>query len=268
MNAPQTPRGRPDEEFERDPHGMRDLLANLPDPGPMPEHVSARIEAALRVEQKARTSDGAAHENVTPLVARNDRAEQNDRAAGSSSTSADTARPSRTQRWLRPVAGLGAAAAIGIGALAGVNALNGDKDAPPAAAPSTQQPGESAPDGGSITDRISIQRSGTDYTAGGLATQTASMKNGGTQTSRGSGDSGDSADEGDGGTAASLLQCIQKLGDEVADAPDHISADLGRYEGKPAIILVITKGSKNTAYVMNRDCGSDDAKIAGPTAIA
>ena len=38
---------------EHDPTGMRALLANLPDPGPMPEHLVARITAALAAEADA-----------------------------------------------------------------------------------------------------------------------------------------------------------------------------------------------------------------------
>jgi hypothetical protein len=38
---------------EHDPTGMRDLLASLPDPGPMPEDLVARIMAALAEESRA-----------------------------------------------------------------------------------------------------------------------------------------------------------------------------------------------------------------------
>jgi len=41
---------------EHDPTGMRALLANLPEPGPMPEDLVARISAALTVE--AQRGDG------------------------------------------------------------------------------------------------------------------------------------------------------------------------------------------------------------------
>ena len=43
---------------EHDPTGMRALLASLPDPGPMPEHLVARISAALEAEVQAARSDG------------------------------------------------------------------------------------------------------------------------------------------------------------------------------------------------------------------
>ena len=43
MNAPQTPQGASSHDDERDPTGVRDLLASLPDPGPMPEDVMLRI---------------------------------------------------------------------------------------------------------------------------------------------------------------------------------------------------------------------------------
>lgn len=44
--------------LEHDPTGMRALLASLPDPGPMPEHLVARISAALEAEAQAARSDG------------------------------------------------------------------------------------------------------------------------------------------------------------------------------------------------------------------
>ena len=52
-HAPEDPVSHPhddDARVEHDPTGMRDLLAALPDPGPMPADLVARIEAALADE--------------------------------------------------------------------------------------------------------------------------------------------------------------------------------------------------------------------------
>lgn len=54
--------GRPDHDGagqEPDPTGMRELLAALPDPGPMPAELIRRIELRLEVEQAHRARDGA-----------------------------------------------------------------------------------------------------------------------------------------------------------------------------------------------------------------
>lgn len=44
--------------FEDDPNGMRAVLAGLPDPGPMPGDVEARVLASLREEVRARSTAG------------------------------------------------------------------------------------------------------------------------------------------------------------------------------------------------------------------
>ena len=50
-------RATPDDRAaEHDPTGVRALLAGLPDPGPMPEHLVRRIEARLEVEQAHRSA--------------------------------------------------------------------------------------------------------------------------------------------------------------------------------------------------------------------
>jgi thioredoxin reductase len=53
---------------EHDPTGMRDLLAALPDPGPMPEDLVARITAALAEESRAAALSASPDAgNVVPL---------------------------------------------------------------------------------------------------------------------------------------------------------------------------------------------------------
>ncbi len=50
------PKGVPAGDHDADPTGIRDLLADLSDPGPMPEHLVARISASLDQEQQRRRS--------------------------------------------------------------------------------------------------------------------------------------------------------------------------------------------------------------------
>ncbi|AKT50864.1 hypothetical protein [Arsenicicoccus sp. oral taxon 190] len=51
MTSPHPSTSRPDDE---DPTGVRDLLASLPDPGPMPPDLVARINASLEAEAHGR----------------------------------------------------------------------------------------------------------------------------------------------------------------------------------------------------------------------
>jgi hypothetical protein len=46
-----------DVPFEDDPTGMRALLSSLPDPGPMPDDLVARIQASLLSESRSRAAD-------------------------------------------------------------------------------------------------------------------------------------------------------------------------------------------------------------------
>lgn len=83
-----------------DPTGIRDLLAGLPDPGPMPDDLVRRIEARLEVEQAARQHGASARgRQADPVV---DLAAERGRR-----------RPARTLAWLgAAAAGLVATAAV------------------------------------------------------------------------------------------------------------------------------------------------------------
>lgn len=86
---------------EVDPTGIRDLLAGLPDPGPMPEHLVRRIEARLEVEQAAR------HQSSPHSLGR-----QADRVVDLA-TERSRRRPGRTLAWVgAAAAGLVVTAAV------------------------------------------------------------------------------------------------------------------------------------------------------------
>lgn len=99
----------PDDEL--DPTGVRALLANLPDPGPMPEEVVARISQSLQLEQQRRSGGGA---RSYPLETSrdgspHDRAEtDSDRHVISLSSERQRRRPGRAILWL------GGAAAVAL----------------------------------------------------------------------------------------------------------------------------------------------------------
>lgn len=63
MSAPRQP-------DDVDPTGIRDLLASLPDPGPMPEDLVARIEARLEVERAHRAGGAPLDPSSGATVAR------------------------------------------------------------------------------------------------------------------------------------------------------------------------------------------------------
>lgn len=258
MTAPKTPQGpsSPDE----DPTGVRQLLASLPDPGPMPQDVTLRIESALREEQAARGSSSS--DNVTPLVSRSTGDDTDVERVDTRTSSGNGG----SVRWLRPLAAVGAAAAIGIGALAGYQALRGDQGVAPAAAPPSSSAAQQQPSGSDVLDRITIQNSGREYSASGLATQAAALK---TPTS--TMDPAQASAQGTGpiGTPAGLLSCMRSMGTEMLGGglPDKISADLGKYEGQPAVIVVVTEGGESKAWVLSRTCTDGNGKIAGPTAV-
>jgi hypothetical protein len=61
-----------DVPFEDDPTGMRALLSSLPDPGPMPDDLVARIQASLLSESRSRAADAQTpHAIPQPPVAPN-----------------------------------------------------------------------------------------------------------------------------------------------------------------------------------------------------
>ncbi len=59
-----------DRPIEDDPTGMRALLRSLPDPGPMPSTLAARIEASIAAEAGARGARSQAPAAVGPAPRR------------------------------------------------------------------------------------------------------------------------------------------------------------------------------------------------------
>lgn len=98
-----TPRHGDDAPGELDPTGVRALLSSLPDPGPMPGDLVARISTSLREEQQRREfSATAPHTDVISLAAER-----------------HVRRPGRTLAWL------GSAAAVAVAATVAVSQLWG-----------------------------------------------------------------------------------------------------------------------------------------------
>ena len=130
------PDPRPSDD-DLDPTGVRALLANLPDPGPMPDELMNRISQSLELEQQRRASAAASS------------AASNSSAASSSTGASETSHDSPTEGELSSVGGqvvsltaerqrrrpgrtvlwLGGAAAVAMVATVSVNQLVGNDTA-------------------------------------------------------------------------------------------------------------------------------------------
>lgn len=233
----------PPDDFENDPTGMRDLLRSLPDPGPMPQDVADRITAALAEEQQGRSD--ADRGNVTPLTR--------------------TARPAKGtgggRRWMQAVGGLVAAAAVAAVAVVGVNSLRHD-NAPTSALPpgSTQ----SSVSGDQLVGRMQVQSTGTDYTPASFNTQAASMATG---SASGQPDAGILTEFGSLTKPSALLACARSIGGSLLNDPSSIKVDLATFQGKPAVVIVVTNEGKKTAFAVSSTCSKGDRPYAAPRTI-
>lgn len=236
-----TPPDDLENDFENDPTGMRDLLRSLPDPGPMPQDVTDRITAALAQEHAGRAGDDRS--NVTPLA-------RTGRPAGNRSG----------RRWMQAVGGVAAAAVVATVAVVGVNELSNN-------APVTANP-SSAPHHSASTDelasRVQVASTGTQYSGAAFNTQAASMA------------SDDSTQLPDPATVAkfgsmtnprSIVECVRSIGGSLLDNPSHIKVDLATYDGKPALVVVVSKGSTQTAFAVSSTCSKGTAPYAAPRSV-
>lgn len=123
---------------ELDPTGVRELLANLPDPGPMPDDLFARISESLQIEQQRRAGDQASGAGTDGVGAG---AGSTGSAGGGSVVSLASERARR--RPGRGVLWLGGVAAVAMVATLSVSQLVGDDQ--PDMGVSAQVPG-SKPD--------------------------------------------------------------------------------------------------------------------------
>lgn len=231
----------PPDDFENDPTGMRDLLRSLPGPGPMPQDVADRITAAMAEEQHAR--DGADHDNVTPLT-------RPERAA---------ARSSAQRRWLRAAGGLVAAAAVAAVAVVGVNSLRHD-NAPTSAVPSTGH--RIGPD--QLAGRVNVRTTGTNYSSGAFNTQAASMASGDASSVP---DAALLAEFGSLARPQAIAQCARSIGGALLDDPSSVKVNLASFDGKPALIVVVTNKGKRSAFAVSSSCSEGAKPYAAPRAI-
>ena len=225
------------------------LLAEASDPGPMPDAVADRISTALLDAARLRVDPG-------PLVP----------GAPGSSTVSDThstghtggsvlAMPSRADRpkpiyLAAAVAAAAAVVAVGASALHVTKRPNGaavvgdrftSGSTSPTAAPSTN--------GG-----LHVQLSTTAYDETNLASEARQLLDHPGQPIR------DLAAEapsiGPIATPIGLESCLEAIGalDAASPAPEAVSADLATYDGRPAVVVVVTRSGVSTAWAVERSC--------------
>ncbi|WP_404386234.1 hypothetical protein LL946_07180 [Knoellia locipacati] len=256
---------------DNDPTGMRSLLRGLPDPGPMPDDLVARIHSSLA---ELTDSDVTVSDLGDTAGARS--------GGGPVSRGTDDAhRPVRPAWWVRygPRAVVAAVVLVGGGAVvSGQLGLGGSgNDSSTMSADSSSggraeglsedgtdsapQAGRDTADSGAGTAEpgpVVVTMSGRPYTvadlagevlAVGSATPTAPL-------------TAESPGIGPIGTEIGVRSCLVALG-----LPRDTGArvDLALVEGTPAAVVVVTREGGRTAYAVGRECTlGNPALLAGP----
>ncbi|MBO1756265.1 hypothetical protein [Allobranchiibius sp. CTAmp26] len=238
---------------------IRDLLAAVPGPGRMPDSVASRIEAALAREQRERASSDAPTARLTSPVAATPAEPPAPTGAPPMRSQGEVvdldARRRRGRGWR--ALGVAAAAAVVIvgGGAVGYAGLH-HQSAPVANAPSPS---------GSLANRVSLGRTGQNYTSAALPTQAATLLSSPSTTSV---PPQVAQEYGAMATSRGVVACLGSLGSALAADPDHITVDLARYDGAPAVVVVLTKSGRSTAWVVSRGCTSGSKPLAGPATVA
>jgi hypothetical protein len=223
---------------------VRALLSSLPDPGPVPPDVLDRITRTLRALDHERTRQGS-----WP------------RAAGDEgpvgATAASVARLPR--RTTSRVLWLAAAAAVvlgGGGAVVSRLASDSSASQSAASASASARPDASAAAGRgqpTAAEAPPVYATGRSYRGTDLVRQAQALLQPGRPVA--------------GGTAPRALAapqrgvvagCLRAVG---AAPTDLLAADLGTYEGRPAVVLVIRTGQGREVRVTARDCHTGMAPL-------
>ncbi|KGN37572.1 hypothetical protein [Knoellia subterranea] len=266
---------------DTDPTGMRALLRGLPDPGPMPEDLVARIHATLADLPPLDLSgdDDVSRGTLPVAVPTSTPRSVPDDEPGVRALPATTAvRPS----WWSRHAGHAAVAAVvligGGAALTGNLGLGGsssDSGTSSAVSDSAGSQAESyaKPQGAkggtddSDSDRMAgsaalgpvrVHHSGQAYTSAGLAAEVAGATPGPTIPPL----TAESPAIGPIGTEVGVRSCLEALGLPSGSAAD---VDLGTLDGEDVAIVVVTLGGERTAYAVGRNCTTGNAALrTGP----
>ncbi|NUO90148.1 MAG: hypothetical protein HOQ18_04895, partial [Dermatophilaceae bacterium] len=208
----------------------------------------ARSSAALADVARLRVDPG-------PLLA----AGQVDEAAHGEGLSTDSnvvAMPTRAGRP-RPIYLVAAVAAAAAVVAVGASALHVTKRPNGAAiVGDTRTSGSSPTSGAAANGGLHIQLSTTAYDGGNLATRARALLDHPGQALR------DLAAEAPGigpiGTPIGLEACLEAIGalDASHPSPEAVSADLATFEGRPAVVVVVTNGGTSTAWAVERSCST------------
>lgn len=265
---------RPDSDLpddELDPTGVRAMLANLPDPGPMPEDLVARISQSLQLEQERRAAPARQESGPAPI---------------SLDAQRQRRRPGRTVLWLGGAAAVAMVATVSVNQLfddgsdSGVSAqaparnasdAGGDAGAPaPAAEDSeTAADADSSSGGGSLSEAEGgSQAPQSDAEAvDGADVQTLSGTVSLTST-----DVADqvqewlSAEPAPGDTKWTTPQvndCIERQDLDTSRAEQVLIAN-ATWGAEPAMVLVARADVGGTAWVLTPDC---DTVLTGPVTL-
>lgn len=245
---------------EPDPTGMRDLLRSMPDPGPMPDDLVARIHASLS--------------DLGPL-------DVEPAAPGSAGVPRETSGRDRGS-WLARHGGKLAVAAvlvIGGGVLAddllGMGAGAGDTASESTAGGSGEEQGAAGADSGQERDTsgvvtlpgpVVVRLSERDYSSTSLSTEVAARIIGPEVSPQTGPLTAESPAIGPIGSELGVRSCLEALG-----LPRDTAADveLARVDGAPAAVLVVTVEGERTAYAVRRECTTGNPSLlAGPVPLS
>lgn len=252
---------------EHDPTGMRALLGSLPDPGPMPEHLVARITAALEQESRGglgavgtgRADTGTAGWAPPP-------APEHLAAATPASPGADgSVVPLRRRRTWVLGAAAAAVVALGVGGVVVDRLSSGGLQASVGIARSGDDAGAAESAAGGAADGaaespalvaedgalgVVVVATGTDYSAATLWSRAAELP-------RSVGGEAPTVVRGDlaalplAGPAAAR-SCASGLG---VDPAETVTVDLATFEGRDtAVVVATTADGTSRAWVVERGC--------------
>ena len=239
---------------EPDPTGMRDLLRSMPDPGPMPDDLVARIHASLS--------------DLGPL-------DVEPAAPVSAGVPRETSGPGRGSWLARHGGKLAVAAVLVVGGgvlvddLLSMGAGAGDTASESTAGGSGEDQrstatGQDRDTSGAVTapGPVVVRLSERDYSSQTLAAQVGARLVGPEVDSPIGPLTAESPAIGPIGSELGVRSCLEALGLPRDTATE---VDLARVDGMPAAVLVVTVEGERTAYAVGRDCTTGNPSLlAGP----
>lgn len=228
----------PGEDPDRDPTGVQSLLSNLPQPGPLPDDLAARINASLAQEHRDAPGPGVVHGFDDSLrVGRPSRWPAIIATAAAALVAGLVGSPLLFPHGLRPFATGEDAATLTAGARSAPGAAIVGAGATPAAPAAGVAP--------------LVLRSGRDYDGGDLAGQSRWLLR---------------ADRSEAATTGvpddtTLARCLTHVvPDPAAAGPTgRVVVDVARVDGRPALVILIDRPAGAHVLAAPGTCGT------GPT---